>query len=81
MDDYNTITSALSESLDLVGSLSGELEKEDILKVSSGSFAGLKTKNDAIKQSLVDYQAIVTTNITTMQDVEKYFNNLTQLNK
>ena len=64
--DYDTVTSALDESIREIDDLSRQFKEEDVLKVSSGSIITLKNKND------------VQTNIKVMQEIESYFNGFTQ---
>lgn len=76
--DYDTVTSALDESIREIDDLSRQFKEEDVLKVSSGSIITLKNKNDEIKNKLNDYKNDVQTNIKVMQEIESYFNGFTQ---
>ena len=76
--DYDTVISALDESIREIDDLSRQFKEEDVLKVSSGSITTLKNKNDEIKNKLNDYKNDVQTNIKVMQEIESYFNGFTQ---
>lgn len=76
--DYDTVISALDESIREIDDLSRQFKEEDVLKVSSGSITTLKNKNDEIKNKLNDYKNDVQANIKVMQEIESYFNGFTQ---